>query len=99
GYATPGIAEQPLDPSEAEIDALNLVPDDLRGLDRFEARAKVVAQITAEGLAVMTTADDPNTSLPSIEIEGRRKRKELGLWRGPSNEYYLAESLEQALQD
>ena len=44
--------------SEAEADALNLVPDHLRGLDRFEARAKVVAEITAEGLAVMTRADD-----------------------------------------
>ena len=45
--------------TEAETDAVNLVPDDLRGLDRFEAREKVVAQITAEGLAVMTDADDP----------------------------------------
>ena len=45
--------------SEAEVDTLNLVPDHLRGLDRFEARAKVVAEITAEGLAVMTTSDDP----------------------------------------
>ena len=44
---------------EAETDLLNLVPDDLRGLDRFDARAKVVEQITAEGLAVMTRADDP----------------------------------------
>ncbi len=41
--------------SEAEADKINLVPDDLRGLDRFEARKKVVAQITGEGLAVMTT--------------------------------------------
>jgi len=39
--------------SEAEVDAINLVPDDLRGLDRFEARKRVVAEITAEGLAVM----------------------------------------------
>ncbi|MEL6798990.1 MAG: valine--tRNA ligase [Pseudomonadota bacterium] len=44
---------------EAECDAVNLVPDDLRGLDRFEARKHVVDQITGEGLAVMTTADDP----------------------------------------
>ncbi|MBC6407763.1 MAG: valine--tRNA ligase [Rhodobacteraceae bacterium] len=36
-----------------EVDSLNLVPDDLRGLDRFEARKRVVEQITAEGLAVM----------------------------------------------
>ena len=39
--------------TETEVDTLNLVPDDLRGLDRFEARKKVVEQITAEGLAVM----------------------------------------------
>ena len=39
--------------SEAETDAINLVPDDLRGLDRFEARKRVVEQITSEGLAVM----------------------------------------------
>jgi valyl-tRNA synthetase len=45
--------------SEAEADALNLVPDHLRGLDRYEARRAVVEEITAEGLAVMTTPDDP----------------------------------------
>ncbi|SEG43669.1 valyl-tRNA synthetase [Thalassococcus halodurans] len=41
-----------------EIDAINLVPDEYRGLDRFEARQKVVEAITAEGLAVMTMSDD-----------------------------------------
>ena len=40
--------------TEAETDALNLVPDDLRGLDRYEARRRVVDQITAEGLTVTT---------------------------------------------
>ena len=45
--------------SEAEADALNLVPDHLRGLDRYQARKAVVEEITAEGLAVMTRADDP----------------------------------------
>ena len=45
--------------TEAEVDAINLVPDHLRGLDRFEARKRVVEEITAEGLAVMTRADDP----------------------------------------
>ena len=38
--------------TEAEVDTLNLVPDEIRGLDRFEARKQVVAEITAEGLAV-----------------------------------------------
>ncbi|CUK24266.1 Valine--tRNA ligase [Cognatishimia activa] len=39
--------------TENEVDAINLVPDDIRGLDRFEARKLVVDQITSEGLAVM----------------------------------------------
>jgi valyl-tRNA synthetase len=33
-----------------EVDALNLVPDEYRGLDRYEARSRVVADIDAEGL-------------------------------------------------
>ena len=40
------------------IASMNLVPDEYRGLDRFEARKKVVAEITAEGLAVMTDVTD-----------------------------------------
>ncbi len=44
--------------SDNEIDAINLVPDDLRGLDRFEARKRVVRQITDEGLAVMVPNPD-----------------------------------------
>ena len=52
--------------SEAEIDAINLVPDDLRGLDRFEARRKVVEQINADGLAVTTTMDDGEV-VPFVE--------------------------------
>ncbi|MCZ0811807.1 valine--tRNA ligase [Roseovarius sp. EGI FJ00037] len=42
-----------------EVDNLNLVPDHLRGLDRFEARQKVVDEITHEGLAVMVPENDP----------------------------------------
>jgi len=53
--------------SEAETDALNLVPDHLRGLDRFEARARVVEEITAEGLAVMTHADDPRLGKAAVK--------------------------------
>ncbi|MDJ0640214.1 MAG: valine--tRNA ligase [Paracoccaceae bacterium] len=49
--------------TEAEADTINLVPEDLRGLDRFVARARVVEQITEEGLAVMTRADDPRLGL------------------------------------
>ncbi len=42
----------------AEVDALNLVPDDLRGLDRFEARKLVIQQITEEGLACTVRNED-----------------------------------------
>ncbi|MEP2706459.1 MAG: valine--tRNA ligase [Roseibium sp.] len=45
-----------------EIDEINIVPDDLRGLDRFDARKRVVDQITAEGLAVMVPADNPEVA-------------------------------------
>ncbi|WP_209598158.1 valine--tRNA ligase [Ruegeria sp. HKCCSP351] len=55
--------------TENEIDAINLIPDHLRGLDRFEARAKVVEEITSEGLAVMCPADDPR--LGSSRAEAR----------------------------
>ncbi len=60
--------------SEAETDALNLVPDDLRGLDRYEARARVVEQITSEGLAVMipapVTPESPvNAAKPVVPAE------------------------------
>ena len=41
---------------EAMIAAMNLVPDTYRGMDRFVARDAVVADITAEGLAVMVEA-------------------------------------------
>ncbi|MDV7142783.1 valine--tRNA ligase [Tropicimonas sp. TH_r6] len=52
----------------SEVDTLNLVPDDLRGLDRFDARKKVVAQITEEGLAVMHRVKDADPEDPeSIE--------------------------------
>ncbi|MFW2542021.1 valine--tRNA ligase [Primorskyibacter sp. 2E107] len=50
--------------TEAEADAVNLVPDHLRGLDRFEARDAVVREITEEGLAVMTVATDPRLGKP-----------------------------------
>ena len=60
--------------TETEVDAINLVPDDLRGLDRFEARDRVVQQITDEGLAVMTTetstdedGNEVTTTVPMVE--------------------------------
>ncbi|MGI9373516.1 MAG: valine--tRNA ligase [Hyphomicrobiales bacterium] len=46
------IVEQGGTPDAAAVDAINLVPDEYRGLDRFEARKRVVADISAEGLMI-----------------------------------------------
>ncbi len=61
-----GFTDEDQTPPEDEIEYFNLVPDDLRGLDRFEARDRVVEQITAEGLAVMTT-DASGNPVPLVE--------------------------------
>ncbi|MCP4821015.1 MAG: valine--tRNA ligase [Shimia sp.] len=58
--------------SENEADAVNLVPDELRGLDRFEARTAVITQITEEGLAVVIPnpaagAEDEPLTIPYVE--------------------------------
>jgi valyl-tRNA synthetase len=55
--------------TETETDALNLVPDHLRGLDRFAARAAVIDEITTEGLAVMTSPDDPRLGKLAKKVE------------------------------
>jgi len=63
------IANGTQDFDEAMIAAMNLVPDEYRGLDRFEARKKVVADITSEGLAVMVAnpkASDEDTEEPAL---------------------------------
>ena len=39
-------------PDAATVDEVNLVPDEYRGLDRYEARQRVVAEIDAEGLMI-----------------------------------------------
>ncbi|MEO0816638.1 MAG: valine--tRNA ligase [Pseudomonadota bacterium] len=49
-----------------KIQAMNLVPDEYRGLDRYEAREQVVADITADGNAVMI-ADDEGNEIPYVE--------------------------------
>ena len=56
---------------EAEVDALNLVPEKYRGLDRFEARKQVVADINALGLCVSTlmTEIDPETGSEHLTRE------------------------------
>ena len=43
---------------------INLVPEEYRGLDRFEARTRVIEDITAEGLAVMVPSTDPRLGKP-----------------------------------
>ena len=53
-------------PDENTVDAINLVPDEYRGLDRFEARNRIVADINADGLAV-TIKDDEGNEVPFVE--------------------------------
>ena len=53
-------------PDEETVDVINLVPDEYRGLDRFDARKKIVADINADGLAVMTKDEDGN-AVPMVE--------------------------------
>jgi valyl-tRNA synthetase len=43
-------------PDANAIDAVNLVPDEYRGLDRLDARKRVVADIGADGLMIMAEA-------------------------------------------
>jgi valyl-tRNA synthetase len=57
--------------SEAEVDALNLVPEKYRGMDRFAARAAVVADIGALGLAVtvLVKTIDEDTGSEHLTLE------------------------------
>ena len=59
---------------EAKIAAMNMVPDAYRGMERFDARKKIVDDITREGLAVMvqeTVTDaegqESSRSIPLVE--------------------------------
>ncbi|XYK80897.1 MAG: valine--tRNA ligase [Labrenzia sp.] len=66
-----------------EIDEINIVPDELRGLDRFAARKRVIDQITAEGLAVMVSSDHPDVAwmkgkAPLWDETGKAKIQKLG---------------------
>jgi len=60
-----GSEDAPTDASE-----INLVPEEYRGLDRFDARKRVVDAITAEGLAVMM-------SVPTIDEEDGQESAKL----------------------
>ncbi|MER0239661.1 valine--tRNA ligase [Fulvimarina sp. MAC8] len=64
-------------PDTAHVDTINLVPDEYRGLDRFEARERVIADVTAEGLAIMVPETDPRlgpVSAPVAPEEGGEPR-------------------------
>jgi valyl-tRNA synthetase len=54
--------------SSEEVDALNLVPEEYRGLDRYDARKAVVADIDAEGL--MVTVEDKMIMQPFGDRSG-----------------------------
>ena len=54
--------------SAEEVDALNLVPEEYRGLDRYDARKAVVADIDAEGL--MVTVEDKMIMQPFGDRSG-----------------------------
>ncbi|MCB5204784.1 valine--tRNA ligase [Neorhizobium sp. T786] len=53
-------------PSESDIDDINLVPDEYRGLDRYVARKLIVDAINAEGLAV-TVKDAEGNDIPYVD--------------------------------
>ncbi|MBU2934476.1 MULTISPECIES: valine--tRNA ligase [Pacificibacter] len=55
--------------TESEIDALNLVPEKYRGMDRFDARKAVIADITNAGLAVMHTVTKKVKDDEGVETE------------------------------
>ncbi|MGB5863808.1 MAG: valine--tRNA ligase [Sulfitobacter sp.] len=75
------IANGALEFDEAMITAMNLVPEAYRGMDRFAARDAVVADITAEGLAVMVPAHDPRlgkaAQKPLAPEEGGEAREDI----------------------
>jgi len=52
--------------SPTDVREVNLVPEELRGLDRYEARKRVVEAITAEGLAVTDAEGNPRVDAKPI---------------------------------
>ncbi|SPJ23787.1 valine--tRNA ligase [Palleronia abyssalis] len=55
------------EPAPADATHINLVPEELRGLDRFDARKAVIDAITGEGLAVMVPDTDPRLGAPAAK--------------------------------
>ena len=63
------IAEGRTDPKSVDVTTINLVPTELRGDDRFEARAKVIDAINHEHLAVtvLVKTTDPETNAEQLD--------------------------------
>ena len=53
--------------ADVDVDAVNLVPEEYRGLDRYDARDAIVAEITEEGLAVTTHDPETGEAVPYVE--------------------------------
>lgn len=60
------IAEGTEEFDDVKTAAINLVPDEYRGLDRYEARKRIVEAINADGLSV-TVKDDEGNDIPFVE--------------------------------
>ena len=69
------LARGELSPDDVNVDEINLVPEHLRGLDRYEAREKVIAEITDEGLAVMVPGED---GAPAPLVEHKKIMQPMG---------------------
>ena len=63
------IANGEIEFDEAMIAAMNMVPEEYRGMDRFEARKAVIDAITAEGLAVMHDVTRTDTDDDGNKVE------------------------------
>jgi len=63
------IAEGRTDPKTVDVTTINLVPTELRGLDRYAARARVIDAINHEHLAVTTLIKtiDPETNAEQLD--------------------------------
>jgi len=84
---------------EAKIAAMNLVPEEYRGLDRFEARKRVVADITAEGLAVMIDAPDTDPGPPPAEGEVPDQIRDAGQGEASQIPYVESKKIMQPFGD
>ncbi|PVH28950.1 valine--tRNA ligase [Pararhodobacter oceanensis] len=73
------IAEGRTDPKSVDVTTINLVPEELRGLDRFDARKAVIEAINTEALAVtvLTKSIDPETNAEHLELKPLVENKKI----------------------